>query len=53
MTARSSGVGRKELCMGIGEGKVLQWFKAKVLVGLSLQVHWQELVQVVKVFSKP
>lgn len=47
-------------------GKALKWFKAKavqgmgtvapqlvVLMGLPLQVHWQELVQVVKFFSKP
>jgi len=52
--------------MGIGAGKALQRFKAKatqgmgtaaprlvVLMGLPLQVHWQELVQVVKVSSKP
>lgn len=52
--------------MGMGVGKMLQRFNAKaiqgmgtaapqlvVFMGLPLHVHWQELVQVVKVFSKP
>lgn len=60
------GVRSCEMQMGIGVGKALQWFKAKamqgmgtmapqlvVLVGLPCQVHWQELLQVAKVFSKP